>query len=138
MAFVLDASVALAWCFEDESTSYTHRVLKRLWREEAFVPPIWPFEVANALASALRARRMKPADAERFLALLETFPLGVEPRGMTAVFKKVLPLAREQGLSCYDASYLELALRLGLPLATLDRALQRAARRAGAALVSEL
>lgn len=136
MAFVVDASVALAWCFEDESTSYTQHVLRRLLREEGVVPPIWPFEVGNALASALRARRMKPADADSFLALLESFPLGVEPRGLAGVFKRVLPLALEHGISCYDASYLELALHLRLPLATLDRALQRAASRAGAALLS--
>jgi predicted nucleic acid-binding protein len=135
MAFVLDASVALAWCFEDEATSYTRRVLRLLLREQAVVPPIWPFEVANALAGAIRARRMKPADAERFAALLDSFPLGLEPRSMDGVFQKVLPLAREQGLSCYDAAYLELARRLGLPLATLDRALRRAAGRVGVALV---
>jgi predicted nucleic acid-binding protein len=136
MAFVVDASVALAWCFEDESTAYSQRVLRKLLREEGVVPPIWPFEVGNALVSALRAGRMTPAEVERFLALLEGFPLGVEPRGPAAAFKKVLPLALEHGLSCYDASYLELALHLELPLATLDRALQRAARRAGAALLS--
>ena len=136
MAFVLDASIALAWCFEDEASSYTERVLKLLLREEAVIPPIWPFEVANALAGAMRASRMKPADAERFMALLGSFPLGLEPRGMDGVFREVLPLAREHGLSCYDATYLELALRLGLPLATLDRALRRAAGRVGVPLVA--
>lgn len=136
MAFVLDASVALAWCFEDEATSYTRRVLRLLLREQAVVPPIWPFEVANALTGAMRARRMKPADAARFVALLDSFPLGLEPRGMDGVFQKVLPLAREQGLSCYDAAYLELARRLGLPLATLDNALRRAAGRVGVALLT--
>jgi len=136
MAFVVDASVALAWCFEDESTPYTQRVLQRLLREEGVVPPIWPFEVGNALASALRARRMRPADVDKFLALLESFPLAVEPREPARVFKRVLPLALEHGISCYDASYLELALHLGLPLATLDKLLQRAASRAGAALLS--
>lgn len=131
MAFVLDASIALAWCFEDEKTAATERVLKLFLREEAFVPPLWPLEVSNALLAATRARRIKAVEVERFLALVRGLPIEIEPLGMDGAFGQALPLAREHGLSVYDAAYLEIALRRGIGLATLDTALRRAARRVG-------
>jgi len=138
MRFVLDTSVAMAWCFEEEATPYTRRILDLLGRGEGVVASLWPFEVANVLAVAIRHRRLKAAQTAEFLTLVSVLPIHVEAVSAGHIFEKVFPLAREQGLSCYDAAYLELALRLGLPLATLDKALRRAAARVGAPLVSEI
>lgn len=136
MAFVLDASVTLAWCFENEATPYTEAVLERLGDTEALVPAIWPLEVANVLLVGERRKRLTEADTAHFVELLATLPITVEEEGLTEALGPVLALAREQGLSANDASYLELAARRGLSLATQDRRLSLAATRVGVPLVS--
>ncbi len=130
--FVIDASVVLAWCFEDERTPYTEGILDRLVADgEALVPAVWPAEVANALLSAERRKRITPAQTTGFLNRLTGFDIRVIPAEMTRSFDRILPVAREHGLTTYDAAYLELALRETLPLATLDAALKKAARSVG-------
>jgi predicted nucleic acid-binding protein len=127
MNFVLDASVTLAWCFEDERAGYAMRVLDELSGGEAIVSSLWPIEVTNGLASALRQQRMDLEGAAEARNTLAALPIVVEPVDRRRAFEDVPRLARAHGLTTYDASYLEVAVRLGIPLATLDRALARAA-----------
>jgi len=129
--FVIDASVVLAWCFEDEASPYADAVLERLAQAEALAPIIWPLEVGNALVVSERRGRITPAETVRFLNLLRQLPIIVEGETPPRMFGEILSLAREQGLSAYDAAYLDLAMRAGAPLATLDEALRQAARRCG-------
>jgi len=131
LLLVLDASVALAWAFEDETTPYTEAVLETLSQGKAMVPSVWPLEIGNAMVVAERRGRLKEADTVRFLALLRQLPIAVECESVERVFSDVVRLAREQRISVYDASYLDLAMRLGVPLATQDEELQRAAARCG-------
>ena len=126
---VLDASVAVAWSMEDEPDPYPELVLDAL--EEGVVPALWPLEVANALLVAERRKRLKRSELEQFFSFLQALPITVETDVVERAFGEVLALAREQDLSVYDATYLDLAMRLGLPLATQDHALQTAARRVG-------
>jgi predicted nucleic acid-binding protein len=134
--FVLDASVAVAWCFEDESTRFTEGVLTLLVDGgEAQVPSIWPLEVANALLVAERRRRIELARVTALLQQIAGLPISVAAIEAKHVFEKILPVARQQVLSGYDAAYLELALRQGLPLATLDGELRRSAKAIGVTLV---
>ena len=124
--FVLDASVALAWVFEDEQTPAARRVLLRLGAEAALVPAQWEFEVANALLTGERRGRMGPAQVERSVALFAALPIEVDREPVD--LSRLISVARRHGLSAYDASYLDLAAREGVPLATLDSAMAAAAR----------
>jgi predicted nucleic acid-binding protein len=126
--FVLDASVAVAWCFDDESTPAAWALLDRLRSAPAHVPALWELEVGNILLGAERRRRITQARAAEFLGILGELDIRVDPEMPGRAFRDVLPLAREQRLTTYDATYLELAMRLGLPLATKDMALIRAAK----------
>ena len=127
MNFVLDASVSLAWCFEDERAGYAMRVLEELSAGEAIVSALWPIEVTNGLASALQKKRIDLAGAAEARSTLVALPIVVDPVDRRRAFEDIPRLARAHGLTTYDASYLELAVRLGIPLATLDRTLARAA-----------
>ena len=129
--FVLDASVTLSWAFREELNEYTRSVLRALRDGKASVPSIWPLEVGNALLVAERRERLKHAEVMQFLTFLRELPVTVEREFPDRVFGEVLALAREQGLSVYDAAYLDLAMRLGLPLATQGKALREAAARCG-------
>jgi predicted nucleic acid-binding protein len=133
---VLDCSIAAAWFFEDEQSDLAEHVLGSLAAQEAVVPGIWPLELANVLVIAERGARVTTAKSERFLAGLADLPIVVDHQGADLVLTSVLALARLYGLTAYDAAYLELALRLGLPLASLDGTLRGAATKAGVALVS--
>jgi predicted nucleic acid-binding protein len=135
--FVLDASVAVAWCFEDESAKFTEGVLDLLSTgAEALVPSIWPLEIANALLVAEKRKRIALAQVTALLWRISGLPISVMPIEAKQAFEQILPVARQQGLSEYDAAYLELALRQGLPLATLDRELRRSAQATGVVLLS--
>jgi predicted nucleic acid-binding protein len=129
--FVLDASIALAWCFEDEATAATRRLVERLATEAASVPAIWPLEVANALTIAERRRRISRADSTEFIARLENLVILVDEETAARALIGVLDIARQQRLTAYDAAYLELAMRLGVPLASKDAQLCDAAERVG-------
>jgi predicted nucleic acid-binding protein len=129
--FVLDGSVTLAWYFKDEATAYTNAVRDSLAAATALVPALWPLEVANALVMGEGRGRATSADAAAWVNLLTGLPIRVEASTAGHVMGAVLDLARASGLTVYDAAYLELAMRRGLPLATLDGRLQAASRAVG-------
>lgn len=133
MSFVLDASATLAWCFEDEATAEAAGLLERLREDQAVVPPLWLLELANGLVVAERRGRLTRADSTRFLALIRQLPIRIEQTSTLDMSASVMDLARAYELSAYHAAYLELALRIGQPLATLDARLRSAAARAGVA-----
>jgi predicted nucleic acid-binding protein len=133
--FVLDNSVVMSWCFRDADDGYADAVLERLAGGEALVPAVWPLEVANVLVAAERRGRLGEADSARFLRLLNDLPISVLQEPPARVTGEILALAREVSLSAYDASYLDLAMREGVPLATRDEALGKAARRLKVPLV---
>lgn len=128
---VIDASLALAWCFKDELTDTATRLLEELRSSAAAVPLLWSIEVANVLALAERRKRITFAESSQLIALLGTLEIDVDRETSTLAFTRILDLAREEGLTAYDASYLELAMRLGVPLASKDRDLCDAAERVG-------
>lgn len=129
--FVLDCSIAAAWLFEDEAAPATDALLRRLSRDGAFVPGLWRLELGNVLTQAERSKRTDAARIARWIERLEKLPIVIDPETESRVFREILALARQEGLTTYDAAYLELAIRKAIPLATLDRALSRAARRRG-------
>jgi predicted nucleic acid-binding protein len=131
--FVLDGSVALAWCFPDEKAPYPQAVLDSLSEARAVVPSLWPLEVGNSLLVGERRKRSTQADTVNWLGFLVSLPIAVEDEAIGRAWGDVLNLARAHNLSAYDAAYLELALRRGLPLATLDDQLKAAARAVGVA-----
>ncbi len=125
--FVLDASVAVAWCFNDESTTGALALLDRLRTGSGHVPALWELEIGNILLGAERRKRITRARSVEFVGLLGELDIRVDSDLPGRAFQNMLPLARERGLTTNDATYLELAMRLGLPLATKDKALLRAA-----------
>jgi len=136
MSFVVDASVTLGWCFEDEVSEYAERVFERLNEDNrGLVPSIWPLEVASGLLVAERRGRITSAKVARTAELTSQLPVSIRDVGPELAFGPVLDLARGQKLSAYDAAYLELAMREGLPLATQNEALRAAAQRVGVPLV---
>jgi predicted nucleic acid-binding protein len=131
--FVLDASVAAAWCFQTEATKYTQALLEAIagGGREAVAPTLFAYEIRNTVLTGLRRKRIERMDAEEFLISLRDLQLHlIEP----AVFDSVIAVAIDYGLTFYDASYLNIALQYQLPLASLDAALTRAAERAGVAM----
>jgi predicted nucleic acid-binding protein len=135
MELVIDASVALAWCFRDERTEATARLLERVQTDAAAVPNLWHLEVANVLALAERRGRITPAESAELVALLEMLEIVVDGETSVRAFTRVLDLARQERLTAYDAAYLELAMRLGLPLASKDVDLCDAAERLGVSVL---
>jgi len=129
--FVVDNSVVLAWCFEDEQSAYADATLELLAQGEALAPAIWPLEVGNALLVAQRRKRILPAELTHFLRILRQLPIVVEQESPEQMFTEVFSLAKELDLSTYDASYLDLALRAHVPIATLDKSLISGAQKYG-------
>jgi predicted nucleic acid-binding protein len=127
-SFVIDNSVVMSWCFKDEISQYADAVLDRLQDSTAFVPSIWPLEVANVLLVAERKKRLREADSVRFITLLSQLPIIVEYERTGRMMYDLLTLARANGLSSYDASYLNLSMRKGIPIATMDNRLIEAAK----------
>lgn len=136
MNFVVDASVALAWCFGDEDSVVAEQALERLNTEEAIVPALWPLEVTNGLLTAERRGRLDRPDAARALVLVSSLPIAIDPLERRRTFESTCRLARAHGLTSYDAAYLDLAARLGVPLATLDTGLADAAAAEGVELMA--
>jgi|SRR5579871_252473 len=132
--FVLDASVALAWCFPDEHAPYPQSVLDSLATTAAAVPSLWFLEVANALWTGERRTRCTAADITTWLNFLAGLPVHTDPETSARAWTDTLRLARTYNLSAYDASYLEVAIRRRLPLAAGDGKLKKAAPLAGVAL----
>jgi len=133
--FVVDNSVVMAWCFEDEASTYTEGVLDQLRGTQALVPVIWPLEAANVLLIAERRDRLTEAQAAHFPQLLQGLPILVAEADVARTLGPILAVGRAHRLSAYDAAYLELAARQGLPLATQDSRLRKAAGNAGVALL---
>lgn len=133
--FVLDCSVTMAWCFEDESTPYTDHVQNLLSHTRAVVPSIWPLEVTNVLLVSERKKRLDEVRSTRFFHLLSVMPIDVDGLTGRQAFGAIAHLARAHSLSSYDAAYLELAIRYGIPIATLDEKLRTAAISAGVELI---
>ncbi len=129
MPIVIDTSVTMAWCFEDEATADTDSVLDRLQDDEAVVPALWQLEVTNVLLVAERRGRITEAQSTRFLDLLSQLRIRVDISQTDT--KAVQAMGRHHHLSAYDAAYLLLAERIAAPLATLDGKLIAAARAAG-------
>lgn len=131
---VIDSSVAIAWCFADEQDDYSQSVLDALASQTAFVPDLWHLEVANTLLMGERRKRSTQADTVQWLSFLAALPVTVDEETKAHAFGDTVNLARSHNLSSYDASYLELAMRRGLPLATLDEKLKAAANAVGVPL----
>lgn len=132
--FVLDNSVAMRWHLETEKASdqrYADEVLISLGNADALVPNLWHLEAANVLLGAERKGNTSIGEVERFIAQLENLPIHVDPMTATQSFNRTFALGRAYKLCSYDAAYLELAIREGLPLATLDKDLVKAAKKAG-------
>lgn len=127
MSFVLDSSVALAWCFEEERTDAVDALLDRTTETGAHAPLLWPLETLNALFSAERRRRIDRRKHETLAAFLRDLPVLLDPETAELAWTETASLAGRFRLTTYDAAYLELALRRRLPLASLDRELRAAA-----------
>lgn len=125
--FVIDNSVVMAWCFEDETDPYTEAVLDALKDSTAYVPGLWPLEVANVLLVAAKKSRISHANAIQFMHMLAQLPIVLDPEPRERVFGEIFALGEKTGLTSYDASYLDLAMRRGIPIATKDKALRKTA-----------
>ena len=128
---VIDASSVLAWCFEDEGGPEVDAMIEKVAAEGAVVPGMWPLEIANGLVVGERRGRIKPAESAAFAAMIEELPIVADRATGARALHETMSLAREHRLTAYDAAYLELAMRLGLPLASGDRSLAAAAERVG-------
>jgi predicted nucleic acid-binding protein len=134
--FVLDASVVLTWCFPDENAIAAQHVADMFKRgDTAVAPSFWPHEVLNALLVGEKRKRISRELVGSFLDDLATLPIVLEQFPAGVVFDRIQHLSREHGLTAYDAAYLDLALSSGLPLATLDKDLVRACKKARGRLV---
>lgn len=130
--FVLDNSVAMRWLLaslKQSDQAYAEAVLQSLVETEALVPNLWHLEATNVLIGAEKRGDLKTGEVERFITQLEALPIQIDPLTSHQAFSRTLSLSRAYNLSSYDAAYLELAIREGLPLATLDGSLRKAAQR---------
>jgi predicted nucleic acid-binding protein len=132
---VIDASSVLAWCFEDEGDPEADALIDKVAAEGAVVPGMWSLEIANGLVSGERRGRIKPAESAAFVAMVEQLPIDADSATGVRALHETISLARNHRLSAYDAAYLELAMRLGLPLATGDRSLSAVAQRVGVVVI---
>ena len=134
--FVLDCSVSISWIFPDEDSDYAESVLKLLEDRQAIVPSIWFLEMANVLLVGERRERITQAQTSWAISLVNALDIVVDENTENNAFGATLALGRKQKLAAYDAAYLELAIRLQLPLATLDERLIAAANRCGVVLLN--
>lgn len=135
-AFVIDASITLAWCLTDELSAEHQSLLERVADQCAIVPAIWPLEVANAVLSAAHSGRIDHAAVPKTMVELEALPVRVDTLTSHHAWHATLRLAATHRLTSYDAAYLELAQRTQLPLVTLDVRLARACRSEGLAVLA--
>lgn len=135
MSVVIDNSVALAWCFEDEQTPAIMQLLDRVTESGAVAPQLWPIEALNGLLAAERRGRIDTATRHRLIGFLRQLPINIDDETADQIWTSTALLAERYLLTSYDATYLELALRRGLPLATGDKSLIAAAESAGAVIV---
>ena len=135
MPFVVDSTVALAWLLPDEQSAAVEALADALETSAASAPGIWPLEVRNALVTAQRRKRITDRETDRLLKALDALPVELDAAPPRETCTATVACARKHGLTTYDAAYLELAQRRGLPLATLDSRLAEAARKAGVAVL---
>jgi predicted nucleic acid-binding protein len=133
MPFVLDNSVVSGWYLANQASDYSESIAERLQADRAHVPPVWELELANVLRGACVRQRMTAEAAQKVLGRIQSLPIAVERQPMPPA--EILGLSLRFGLTSYDASYLALALRLQVPVATVDEALRAAARAAGVGVV---
>ena len=132
MDFVLDNSVAMRWILESNKASdqaYAEKVLKSFVDMDALVPNLWHLEAVNVLLGAEKRSEISTGEIEGFISQLENLPIHVDPLTSHQSFNRTMSLGRAYNLSSYDAAYLELAVRVGMPLATLDKDLIKAAKK---------
>ena len=129
--FVLDCSVIMAACFEDEDSAYATRVLESLGHVGAFVPPLWLYEVGNTLLMAERRKRINPLKRQEYLRAIRSLPIEICSPIDLSDLSEIISFCQSLNLTFYDAAYLNLALQKSLALATLDIRLQEAALKAG-------
>ncbi len=129
--FVLDCSVTMAWCYK-----YCDDILNSFGDKMAIVPTIWPLEVTNVLLVAEKRKRLSAIQSASFLDVLALLPIKVDTSTTLRAFNLITVSARKMGLTTYDASYLEIAVREQIPLATFDKQLKQAAKKIGVQLLS--
>ncbi len=127
-SFIIDNSIVMSWCFKEQTNPLADTILGWLQEASAYVPSVWPLEVVNVLIAAERKALISKSDSIRFLRLLSQLPIRVQHESTEGLMKDTLGLARDHNLSSYDASYLDLAMKKGVPLATLDKKLRKAAK----------
>ena len=137
MSLVLDTSVTMAWVYADEMSRPVREVFDQVTESGAWVPSLWRLEIANVLEMGVRRGRHDAAFREVTLADLALLSIQVDPHTNDRAWGATLRLAERHRLTVYDAAYLELALRRGLPLATLDRELRVAAKAEDVTLLGE-
>ncbi|MEO5669182.1 MAG: type II toxin-antitoxin system VapC family toxin [Ramlibacter sp.] len=133
MPFVLDNSVVTGWFVENQASPYSERIALRLENDRAVAPWLWELEFANVLRTACLRQRMTAEAAQMVIAQITSLPIDVDRHPVLP--SELLGLALRFGLISYDAAYLELALRLQLPIATLDGPLRDAALASGVGVV---
>ena len=131
MSFVIGNSVALAWCFEDEQTAEIMELLDRVVRAGAVAPQLWPIEAFNGLLIAERRGRISGIARRRLAGFLRDLPIRIDDETVDQIWTAAAQIAELHQITAYDACYVELAVRLGLPLATADNPMMTAARNAG-------
>ncbi len=129
--FVVDNSVILSWVFKDENTKKSQELLNKLLKQNAYVPSLWPYELSNALFIAEKNGRIKEADSVSFISSLKDLSLFVENNSYDNITKDILAISREHKITVYDASYIELALRKNLDMASFDKKLNAVCRKIG-------
>ncbi len=129
--FVLDSSMTMAWLFREESSTYTYSIRRSLKSHKAIVTMLWPYEVANVMYIGLKRQRCTSSDMATWFRILATFPIEVQPIQMNSLMSDLVHMAVRHQLTVYDASYLELAWRTGLPIASLDHRINEEAMKLG-------
>jgi predicted nucleic acid-binding protein len=137
VSLILDSSATLAWTFPEERTNAILDLFKLVANHGAIVPELWRIEVANTLNVGIRRGRISKANRHGILADLENLPISVDGETRNHTWRKTLELSDSHQLTVYDATYLELAMRLSLSLATLDEDLRKAAQREGVPLLGK-
>ena len=135
MTLVLDSSVSLTWCFEDERIPATQELLERVGETGAHTPPLWPLETLNALMMAERRGRLDGERRREMTSFLRDLPVNLDAEMISQVWDTTQRLAERFRLTIYDAVYLELAQRKHLPLASLDKELRQAGAAVGVTLL---
>jgi len=127
--YVLDCSITMAWCFEDESNDYSDAILENFKNTTAVVPTIWPLEVANVLLLSKKKKRITEAQSANFIDALAALPIVIDQSTTSRAMHSIFVLASQLDLTIYDAAYLELAIREKIPLLTFDNGLIKAAKK---------